>query len=276
MIRRPVHPGTSSARHRCHCARHRCRLPTAPAPAGAPPDAAPAGGRKHPPCGQGRPRRQPGTHAGLVAERFRDPQTERVTQGWAQARPITLVGREPELERLAGASRAARAGQGKIVLVSGEPGIGKTAILASLVGRAAADGARIAAGAAEELEQRVPFAAISDCLGLSAAADRRAAEISALLRGTHRPSGGTFSAADAEFLITEAILGLVDWWCAAGAVVLAVDDLQWADQESLLALHGSAGSRASCRCCWRPPAGPAPAGPTWSGWCAAGRPVARS
>ena len=123
-------------------------------------------------------------------------------------------------------------GRGKIVLISGEPGIGKTAILAALMDRAAATGARIASGAAEELEMRVPFAAVSDCLGLTAAAtDPRAAEIAAMLRGAHRPSGA-FSAADAEFLVTEAILGLVDGWCAAGAVVLAVDDLQWADPVS--------------------------------------------
>ena len=128
-------------------------------------------------------------------------------------------------------------GRGKIVLISGEPGIGKTAILAALMDRAAATGARIASGAAEELEMRVPFAAVSDCLGLTAAAtDPRAAEIAAMLRGTHRSSGAV-SAADAEFLVTEAILGLVDGWCAAGAVVLAVDDLQWADPASLLVLH---------------------------------------
>src|SRR5215467_14640195 len=113
---------------------------------------------------------------GLVAERFRGPQTEHVRQGWAHAGPITLVGREIELETLAAAARAARAGQGKIVLISGEPGIGKTAILASLAGRAAAGGARVAVGAAEELEQRVPFAAISGCLGLGAGADPQAAE----------------------------------------------------------------------------------------------------
>ena len=123
------------------------------------------------------------------------------------------------------------------MLISGEPGIGKTAMLAALLDRAAAAGARIASGAAEELEMRVPFAAVSDCLGLTpSAADARAAEIAAMLRGTHR-SPGAFSAADAEFLVTEAILGLVDGWCATGPVVLAVDDLQWADPASLLVLH---------------------------------------
>jgi len=173
-----------------------------------------------------------------VAEPTPGSHTWRVRRGWAApAGQVALVGRDAELERLAAAAAAARAGRGKIVLISGEPGIGKTAILAALLDRAAADGARIASGAAEELEMRVPFAAVSDCLGLTAAAaDPQAAEIAAMLRGAHRPSGA-FSAADAEFLVTEAILGLVDGWCAAGAVVLAVDDLQWADPASLLVLH---------------------------------------
>ena len=108
------------------------------------------------------------------------------------------MGRDAELERLAAAAAAAAAGQGKIVLICGEPGIGKTAILTWLVDRAAAAGARIASGAAEELEMRVPFAAVSDCLGLTAAAtDPKAAEIAAMLRGAHRPAGGAFSAAAA-------------------------------------------------------------------------------
>src|SRR6516165_1796121 len=154
----------------------------------------------------------------------------RVKRGWAApAGRIALVGRDAELERLATAAAAMRAGRGKIVLISGEPGIGKTALLTALVDLAAA---------AEELEMRVPFAAVSNCLGLtSTSADRQVAEIAGLIRGAGRPAGGTFPAADAEFLVTEAILGLVDGWCAAAPVVLAVDDLQWADRASVLVLH---------------------------------------
>jgi DNA-binding NarL/FixJ family response regulator len=161
-----------------------------------------------------------------------------VRRGWtAPAGQVALVGRDAELERLAAAVAAARTGRGQIVLISGEPGIGKTAILAALLNQAATVGARIASGAAEELEMRVPFAAVSDCLGLTAAAaDAQAAEIAAMLHGAHR-SSGAFSVADAEFLVTEAILELVDGWCAAGPVVLAVDDLQWTDLASLLVLH---------------------------------------
>jgi DNA-binding CsgD family transcriptional regulator len=166
--------------------------------------------------------------------------------GTSQARAVPLIGREAELERLVDASRAAGAGHGTIMLVSGEPGMGKTAMLAFVVQQAAAGGARVAAGVADELQQRVPFATVSDCLGLTTAdrgaadrgaADPRAEEVAALLRGSYRPSGGTFTAADAEFLIADAILGLVDDWCAEGPAVLAVDDLEWADPASLLVLH---------------------------------------
>ena len=151
---------------------------------------------------------------------------------------MALVGRDAELGRLAAAVAAVRTGQGKIVLLSGEPGIGKTAILKALVDLAAAAGARIVSGAAEELEMRVPFAAVSDCLGLTGtSANRQVAEIADLIRGLGRPPSGTFPAADAEFLVTEAILGLVDRWCAVTPVRVAVDDLQWADPASLLVLH---------------------------------------
>ena len=44
--------------------------------------------------------------------------------------PFVLVGREHELETLAAACRAAADGQGSVVVVSGEPGIGKTGLTA--------------------------------------------------------------------------------------------------------------------------------------------------
>ena len=93
-----------------------------------------------------------------------------MTRGWAApAGPVALVGRDAELERLGAAAAAVQAGRGKIALICGEPGIGKTALLAALVDRAAAGRARIVSGAAEELEMRVPFAAVSDCLELTGA-----------------------------------------------------------------------------------------------------------
>jgi len=149
-----------------------------------------------------------------------------------------LVGRDAEAGRLAAAVSAARAGRGRIVLISGEPGIGKTALLAAVCDQAAAAPTRVVSGAAEELEMRIPFAAIADCLGLTGgSADPEVAGIAALMRGAGRGSSGTATMADTEFLVTEAILAMLDGWCAAGPVVLALDDLQWADPASVLVLH---------------------------------------
>src|SRR6516225_499424 len=172
-------------------------------PVGVPVDAAPSRRGRHPPAGQ--------VSGAALQSRPRTHRLRHVRRGWASpAGQVALVGRDAELERLAAAAAAAAAGRGKIVLISGEPGIGKTALLTWLVDQAAAAGARIASGAAEELEMRVPFAAVSDCLGLTAAAaDPKAAEIAAILHGAHRPAGGAFSAADSASLLVLHRLGRV-------------------------------------------------------------------
>src|SRR6266542_4309296 len=55
-------------------------------------------------------------------------------------------------------------------------------------------------------------------------------------RLTSGSSAAVAGAADQEFIVTEAILDLVDRWCTAGSVVLIMDDLQWADPSSLVVL----------------------------------------
>ncbi|MBA3268082.1 MAG: DUF2791 family P-loop domain-containing protein [Acidimicrobiia bacterium] len=58
----------------------------------------------------------------------------------------SLVGREPELAALARALDAARAGQATVVLMSGEPGIGKTRLAEELAQRAEDSGFAVAWG----------------------------------------------------------------------------------------------------------------------------------
>jgi DNA-binding CsgD family transcriptional regulator/tetratricopeptide (TPR) repeat protein len=150
-----------------------------------------------------------------------------------------VVGRGGEVERLLGLVRRAVSGRGGAVLVEGEPGIGKTTLLDLVTAEATHLGARVLRGAGDYREQRMPFATIGSCLGLrgdgDGAGDPGLAEVAALLRG----EGGTRAAAgasDREFVVTEAILDLVDRWCTAGPVVLVVDDLQWTDPSSLVVL----------------------------------------
>ncbi|MGH6725836.1 MAG: AAA family ATPase [Pseudolabrys sp.] len=57
------------------------------------------------------------------------------------ANQVPLVGREEELDLLSRRWAQAKSGEGRVVLLSGEPGIGKSRLIASLVDRVDADGA---------------------------------------------------------------------------------------------------------------------------------------
>src|SRR4029453_9172687 len=63
-----------------------------------------------------------------------------------------FVGRERELEALTARLADARAGRGRLVLLVGEPGIGKTRIAEELIARAATSNDRILWGRCAEQE----------------------------------------------------------------------------------------------------------------------------
>ncbi|MEU6080757.1 AAA family ATPase [Streptomyces sp. NPDC047108] len=148
-----------------------------------------------------------------------------------------LPGRSDELRFLETAIASAASGVGQAVLVEGEPGIGKTALLEAAVGRARESGFRVLEGAGEELERRVPFSAIARCLdtGTPGRLDGQARALARLVRREGESAAGRSPGAD--FATAEAVLGLLDEWCTAGPVALVVDDLHWADSGTLLLLH---------------------------------------
>ena len=206
---------------------------------------APSGAPKHPPSGQFAP----------LPDRNRLRRLGLVSEGVAGAAATALVGRTAEFSRAAEMVSSLAAGHGGLLLIRGEAGIGKTALLREFTRNAALRGIRVAEGAAEELEQGLPFAAITACLGAAASpSGHETSQIWDMLHGTDRRADVS-SFNDTEYLVAEAILGLIDRWCAIGPVLLAIDDLQWADRASLLVLHrlGFASSMlpllimASCR-----------------------------
>src|SRR6185312_11646777 len=71
-------------------------------------------------------------------------------------RPI--YGRAAELRTLMAAWTAARAGHGRVVLITGEAGIGKTRLVAELARRAENAGARTAIGAGVDVGGAAPLA----------------------------------------------------------------------------------------------------------------------
>src|SRR5690349_6994767 len=79
---------------------------------------------------------------------------------WAVStrRPGVLLGRAAELERLEWMMSDVRGGQSAVLLIRGEAGVGKTALLDHLAGQAAA--LRVARVAGVEAEIELPYAAL--------------------------------------------------------------------------------------------------------------------
>jgi DNA-binding CsgD family transcriptional regulator/tetratricopeptide (TPR) repeat protein len=168
-----------------------------------------------------------------------------------------FVGRASELAELEALLAGAAAGSGNAVLVEGEHGIGKTALLQRALAGAASAGCALAWASADELGQRLPLWLMTEGLrarsGLVAVEGGRqagdglrggngTARRPAAARGpaAARPASVRLAAAagsappdDPEAAQVKRLLAQVERWCAASPVVLVVEDLQWADDASL-------------------------------------------
>ncbi|MET8996293.1 BTAD domain-containing putative transcriptional regulator [Amycolatopsis sp. NPDC004169] len=131
-----------------------------------------------------------------------------------------FVGREAELDRLHEAVVGLGTGAGRSVWLDGEPGSGRTALLAEVL--AAARDFHPAFAAADALDQRFALRPLLDALGVHPrATDPRRAALAARLAG--QPGEDP----------VDDVLGLVRELCAEAPLVLVVDDLQWADDATL-------------------------------------------
>jgi DNA-binding CsgD family transcriptional regulator/RecA/RadA recombinase len=145
----------------------------------------------------------------------------------------TLIGREQELAALTDALGAAGEG-GRIVVVEGEAGVGKTVLLATLTAAARAAGTTVLRARGGELERGEGFGIARRLLErvVSDAADGRRPE---LLDGAAAHALGVFGRGE-MVLDEQARYGLY-WLVAnlaeAGPLAIVVDDAQWADGASL-------------------------------------------
>jgi len=127
-----------------------------------------------------------------------------------------------------------------VVWVEGEPGIGKSSLVAEALAAGSAQGWDIGWGIASQLTERLPLRVMLDCLQVRPGSpDPRRAHAAGLLRSLRQ---GLFADGDASVTGIEVLLGLVDELCAAAPTVIVVDDLQWADDASLIAWHQLAAS----------------------------------
>ncbi|MBF6169857.1 ATP-binding protein [Nocardia blacklockiae] len=139
-----------------------------------------------------------------------------------------LLGRENELAALAALHESARTGHGAAVLVHGEPGVGKSALLEEFV--AAASGPCVLRAAGVPPESRFGYATLHQLLlPVSGRADRLPAPLASALRVVFGLAEGP---APDRFLVSLATLSLLAELAREHPVVCSVDDVHWIDEPS--------------------------------------------
>src|SRR5919108_395667 len=139
-----------------------------------------------------------------------------------------LLGRRSECETLDRLLRSVRSGQSRVLVLRGEAGIGKTALLEYVVERAS--GCRVLRAAGVQSEMELAFACLQQlCAPML---DRLES-----LPGPQRDALGTafgLSAGPApdRFLVGLAVLGLLSEVAEDRPLVWAIEDAQWLDRES--------------------------------------------
>ena len=125
-----------------------------------------------------------------------------------------------------------RAGEGRALVVRGEPGVGKTVLLDYLAGRAS--GCRVARAAGVQSEMELAFAALHQlCAPMLDHAESLPVPQREALRTAFGLSAGPVPD---RFLVGLAVLGLLSETAGERPLVCIVDDQQWLDHASAQAL----------------------------------------
>jgi DNA-binding SARP family transcriptional activator len=201
-----------------------------------------------------------------------DPELEHAAEGEAAPEPAraVFVGRERELAELIGALKDVLGGYGRLVLVAGEPGIGKSRLADELIGQARARGARSVVGRCWEaggapaywpwVQALRSYAREAEPDVLRAQLGAGAADLAQLLPELRElfpdlPEPPALESEGARFRLFEAVSSLLRSATQDRPLVLMLDDLHAADEPSLLLLRfvarEIAGSRLLVVCAFR-------------------------
>ena len=164
---------------------------------------------------------------------------------WIIDPPPNWVGRGEELAVVRAGVEALSRGEGALIWVEGESGIGKSSLVAEALAAGSAPGWDIGWGMAGQLTERLPLRVMLDCLQVRPGSpDPRRAHAADVLRSLRQ---GLFADGDASAVGIELLVGLADELSAAAPTVIVLDDLQWADDASLIVWHQLAASIGQLR-----------------------------
>lgn len=167
--------------------------------------------------------------------------------------PVDFVGREAELEHMRDVWRRARQSRHQLVLVAGEPGIGKTRLAFEFARACAVEGSTVLTGCCDE-ETVVPYQPFVESLAWyvrhcpevdlrgQLAAIGGGAELGAFIpelrnRIPDLPSPSVVDADAQRYRLFEAITALLAVASRTRSMLLVFDDIHWADKPTLLLLR---------------------------------------
>ena len=160
-----------------------------------------------------------------------------------------FAGRAAELEQLAAAWDEALTGRPRTVLVSGEPGIGKTRLAAQFTDQVAADGAIALYGRCDEglgvpyqpfVEALSPLVEVWSTDTVARLAGTNAVELGRLLPTLARlgpPPARRGDPGSERLLLFDAVTQLLTTMSREHPVLLVLDDLQWATESTLVLMR---------------------------------------
>lgn len=165
---------------------------------------------------------------------------------------VGVIGRDEQLAVLGEAAKRVAAGTGReVVLIGGEPGQGKTTVVAEAARMMLEDGMPVLLGRCDE-DFAVPYQPFQEALShyithvddetLIAHVAAHGGELASLVPALRKrirelPAAASRDADTERYLLYGAVVGLLDQATVEFPVVLVLDDLHWADKPSLQLLQ---------------------------------------